>query len=162
MRTDHNLNEDNAVRYVISHWEAMTWAEKIYYRAKYGFDHGGVLDIRISQHVPRNASLRTFWKPNSNSDDVLPIDSQVGSNDRLRLLLTETRLTAQRSTYDDTALVHLGPDDSSVITAEHFWGLPYSDRGTHVELDARYTCSWETSLGTWCPEAPWWAVWSDC
>ena len=43
--TDEDTDEIVGIRSVIQHWNSMTWAERTYYTAKYGFNEKGILDI---------------------------------------------------------------------------------------------------------------------
>lgn len=156
--TDGYSDELVGIRSIMWPWNSMTWAERTYYGAKYGFNHSGLLDIRVSQQTPRGTSLRFFWGPALGTNIVVPENSRVGSNNRLRMLLAQSGVAVDRSSYDDNALAHVGPDGTTVLTAEYLWGLPHLNHDSYLDLDERYTCSWEISLETWCPDAPWWAV----
>lgn len=156
---DASSNEFVGVRSDISQWNSLTWAERTYYGAKYGFNEWGTLEIWVSHQVAPTTSLHISAQSSPNQGDVVvPENRRRGSNRRLRALLQEGRVTVERSRYDDTALAHYGADGTTVITAEHLWGLPSRNRDTYVDLDIRYTCMWEISSDTWCPDPPWWAI----
>ena len=49
--------------------------------------------------------------------------------------------------YDNTALVHIGPGCSLILTNEVGWAPPYTEAdSSYVELNDRYTCYWENWL----------------
>ena len=156
--TDEYSDKIVGVRSVLWHWNSMTWAERTYYGAKYGFNQHGVLEILSPEYTPSIGSFRLPWDPGQGRGIVVPEARRTGSNDRLKSLLAQGRVVVEPSGYDDTSLAHLGPDGTSVITAEYLWGLPYPNHDSYIELNERYTCAWEIAAGTWCPDAPCWAV----
>ena len=133
VQTDDLSNEVVCIRSAILHWDFMTWAERTYYSAKYGFNQRGILDIRVPQQTQRTTSLRVSGSSSLCDDIVVPELSQVGSNDRLRILLAQSRVAVARSSYDHTALEHLGPDGTTIITTEYLWGLPSLRRDGYIE-----------------------------
>ena len=156
--TDKDSNELVGLRSVIWHWDSMTWAERTYYGGKYGFNPNGILDIHFSQQTPKVGSFGLSWSTALNKDIVVPESSLAGSNDRLRILLAQSRVAVEQSSHDGNTLAHFGPDGTVVLTDEYLWGLPYPNHDGYIDLNERYTCSWEVSSETWCPDAPWWAI----
>ena len=55
--TDEYSSELVGLRSVIWHWDSMTWGERTYYSAKYGFNPNGILDIHFSQQIPKVGSF---------------------------------------------------------------------------------------------------------
>ncbi len=136
----------------------MTWAERTYYIAKYGFDENGVLNIRLLAPHKEAGHLGYSLLPSLADTITVPEQSQPSSNDRLQAVLLDSRVAVEVSRYDDAALAHIGPDGSAILTNEYLWGLPDPQDDSYTYLDESYTCMWEFSLATWCPDAPWWAL----
>jgi hypothetical protein len=151
-----DTGKPTAIRTVIDQWRALTWAKQTYCRAKYGFDEDGVLEISLHElHPTPRIAFRFHW--DLFPDEFVTPGGQIpGSNDRLREILERSRLEVDNRKYDDTALVHTGPDGSLILTNEVGWGPPYTERDSnYVELDEAYTCYWESGP-SWVPEAPCW------
>ena len=155
---DEDTDEIVGIRSVIRTWPGLTWAERTYYRAKYGFNEAGVLDIGLSEQAVAPSKMGLFLRPALQGKVVTPARSCPGSNDRLRNILAQSRVEVENLPYND-GLAHTGRDGTVVITDEYFWGLPYQEDST--EIAGEYSCLWEDSLATWGPEAPWWAVGPD-
>ena len=158
---DEDTDEFVGIRSVIQNWTSMTWAERTYYIAKYGFNEKGILDIGLSEQFTEVGWPGLFFRPALGGEIVVPEKSQRGSNDRLLATLSQSRVAVENSRYDDTALAHIGPDGTVILTNEYLWGLPDPRDDSYTDLNERYICNWEISLATWCPDAPWWAVGPD-
>ena len=114
-----------AISSTIPGWNKLSWAEQTYYRGKYRFNEGGSLEISL--HEIRNASERKsryFVRDLFPDKYVTPDVALAGSGDRVRGILELSRVGLECSSYDDTALVHIGPDDSAIYTNEAGWGPP--------------------------------------
>ena len=158
---DEDTDEFVGIRSVIQNWTSMTWAERTYYIAKYGFNEKGILDIGLSEQFTEVGWPGLFFRPALGGEIVVPEKSQPGSNDRLLAILSQSRVAVGNSRYGDTALAHIGPDGTVILTNEYLWGLPDPRDDSYTDLNERYICNWEISLATWCPDAPWWAVGPD-
>ena len=122
-------------------WHQLTWAQQTFYQAKYGISVADKAKVDLSE-LSRD-------------------DSQRGSNERLRGLLAQERVSLM-TCHPEGTLLHIGPDDSVVVTNGIGWGLPSSEGpGLYVELDGTYSCHWEFSQATWTPEPPYWATCPD-
>ena len=153
---DNDTGEAIAIRSVIDQWNKLTWAKQVYYRGKYGFDEDGTLEISSLELRPTWRIAQRFYCDLFPDDFVTPGGKMPGSNDRLQAILERSRLGIESRKYDDTALIHRGPDDSLILTNEAGWGPPYTEtNSSYVELDDKYTCYWETGP-SWIPEAPCW------
>ena len=152
-----STGEAVAIRSVIRHWNKLTWAQQTYYRGKYDFNEKGVLDIGLLGHskTPDNPGL--FFRNPTSEEIVIPEERLPGSNERLWAILEKSRVAVECNRYDDTVLMHTGPDNSIILTNAAGWGPPRTEPHGYAELDDKYTCHWEISLATWCPDAPWWA-----
>ena len=157
---DEDADDAVAIRSVIRQWGKLTWAEQTYYRAKYGFDETGILDISLplvkAAHSPRTGC----FYPNANGNPgefPTPDVSMPGSDNRLKAILEKSRIAVHRNRYDDSALTHVGPDNTLTLTNAAGWGPPRTESYGYAELDDKYICVWEHSLATWGTEAPWWA-----
>jgi len=137
-----------------------------YYRAKYGFDETGVLDLILPLDKARRTLDSGCFRRNPEPGEfVIPDVALPGSNDRLRAILEQSRIAVHYNRYDDTALMHIGPDNSLILTNVAGWGPPYTEPYSYAELDDSYVCYWETSPATWGPELPPWAdpdEYEDC
>ena len=135
-------------------------AKQTYYRAKYGFDESGVLDISLPLvKVAPGARAGCFY-PNTNAnlgEFPTPDVSIQGSDNRLKAILEKSRIAVHRNRYDDAALTHVGPDSTLILTNAAGWGPPLTEPYGYAELDDRYICIWEFSRDTWGAEAPGWA-----
>ena len=154
---DDQTGDAVAIRSVIRQWKRLTWARRIYYRAKYGFDENGVLDIGLPSHKTTPDAPACFFRNPVPGEFVTPDDRMPGSNDRLQAILEQSRVSVKRSRYDDTALMHIGPDNTAILTNAVGWGPPRTEAHGYAELDDKHTCLWEVSRATWSPDAPWWA-----
>ena len=152
---DEDTDEVVGIRSVIPTWKGLTWAERTYYRAKYGFDEAGILDIGLSKSAVAPDKMGLFLRPALQGKAVTPAKSRPGSNDRLREILAQSRAGVETLPYNN-GLAHTGLDGTTVITDEYFWGLPHPE--CSAEIADWHSCLWEDSLATWEPEAPWWAV----
>ena len=154
---DDNTGEAVAVRSVIRQWPELTWARQTYYRAKYGFDANGVLDIGLGGRKTTPSASGCFFRNPVPGEFVTPDDRMPGSNDRLQEILAQSSVSAKRCRYDDTALRHIGPDSTAILTNAVGWGLPGAGAHDYATPDDNYACFWEISRATWCPDVPWWA-----
>ena len=153
---DNNTGKPTAIRSVIGQWKKLTWAKQIYYRGKYGFDEEGILEISLFELRPTSRIALRFYCDLFPGEFVTPDGKMPSSNDRLRSILERSRIRVEDRKYDDTALVHTGPDNSLILTNEAGWGPPYTETDvSYVELDDKYTCYWETGP-SWVPDAPCW------
>ncbi len=153
---DDDTGKPTAIRSVIGQWKKLTWAKQIYYRGKYGFDEEGILEISLFELRPTSRIALRFYCDLFPDEFVTPDGKMPGSNDRLRSILELSCIRVEDRKYDDTALVHTGPDNSLILTNEAGWGPPYTETdSSYVELNDKYTCYWETGL-SWIPEAPCW------
>ena len=153
---ENDTGEPTAIRSVIDRWKDFTWAKQTYYRAKYGFDESGELEIRLYELHPTPGIALTFHCDLFQDEFVTPDGCMPGANNRLREVVERSRLGVDSRKYDDTALVHIGPDGSLILTNEVGWGPPYTEAdSSYVELDDKYICYWETGP-SWVPEAPCW------
>ena len=152
---DEDTNEIVGIRSVIQTWKSLTWAEQTYYRAKYGFNEAGILDIGLSGQVASTRKTGLFLRPLPHSEVVTPARSSPGSDDRLREVLAQSRVAVESLRYTD-GLTHTGPDGTVIITDEYLWGIPDGHCGD--EVSRSYSCIWEDSPVNWANEAPWWAL----
>ena len=147
-----------AIGYTIPEWGKLSWAEMTYYRGKYRFDEKGSLHIRLHElKAASESTKRDFVRDRFPGKFVFPNSALPGSNERLREILEQSRIGLETRSYDDSALVHIGPDDSAIYTNEAGWGPPchWPVEKTYVELDDSRTCWWE--IGTsWISDAPCW------
>ena len=156
--TNEDSGEIVGIRSVIQHWTSLTWAERTYYTAKFGFDENGILDIGLSDLTTAVGWPGLFLRPALGGAIVVPEHSLPGSNDRLLIILSRSRVAVISSRCDDTALAHIGPDGTVILTNEFLWGLPDPRDGSYTDVKEGYICHWEVSIATWCPDAPWWAL----
>ena len=155
---DRVTNERIAIRSVIQHWKSIPWSHQTYYRAKYGFDENGVLDISLSEHPISTNDPGFSFRKLAPGEVVIPDQSMPGSNNRLRTILEQSQVTAEHNRYDDVGVAFTGPDGTVLLTGEYCWGLPYLDYNDYTEIDNNHICVWGNSSTTWCPDAPWWAT----
>ena len=142
---DDDTGGPTAIRSVIDQWNKLTWAKQVYYRGKYCFGEDGILEISLSELGPTSRMAPRFYCDLFQDEFVTPDGKMPGSNDRLRTILERSRIEVDNRKYDDTALVHTGPDGSLILTNEAGWGPPYTEtNSSYVELDDKYTCYWET------------------
>ena len=142
----------------IPDWSELSWAEQTYYRGKYLFDENGALELRLPELIAADEkTLRHFVRDLFPDKNVTPDGALADSNERLREILEQSRIGIECRSYDDTALVHIGPDDSAIYTNEAGWGPPshWPDDKVYVELDDSRTCWWEIGP-SWVSEAPCW------
>ena len=148
------------IRSVIPDWNELPWAQQTYYRAKYRFDENGVLEIGVSEiNSASQKTIRHFHCDLFTEEKyVTPDGAMSGSNDRIREILEQNRVDLAYRGYDDTALVHTGPDGSIIYTNEVGWGPPmyWPEEKYYYELDDHHTCFWETGP-YWVSEMPCWA-----
>ena len=155
---DNETDRPIAIRSVIPDWSELTWAQQTYYRGKHRFDESGVLEIKLSELRSANKiTIMDFSRDLFRDKYVTPDGSLTGSNERLRGILEQSRVDLEYSRYDDTALVHIGPDGTVILTNEAGWGPPshWPEDGFYFELDDSRTCYWEIGP-SWVPEAPCW------
>jgi hypothetical protein len=144
-----------AIRSVIRQWCELNWANQTYYRAKYGFDKTGVLDLSLPLvKAPRSLDSGCFRRNFEPGEFVTPDVALPGSNARLQAILEQSRIEVHYNRYDDTALLHIGPDSSLILTNVAGWGPHRIEPYIYAELDDKYVCYWENSIVTWCPELP--------
>ena len=118
-----STSEAVSIRSVIRHWDKLTWAQQAYYRGKYGFSERGVLDIGISGHSTTPANSGLFFRNPEPAAIAIPEECLPGSNKRLWTILEQSRVGVECNRYDDTALLHTGPDNSVILTNAAGWGL---------------------------------------
>ena len=155
---DEDAEDAVAIRSVIRRWGELTWAKQTYYRAKYGFDKTGVLEIGlplVKTHPARDSGC--FYPNPEPGEFVTPDVALPGSTDRLKSILEQSRVAVRRNRYDDTALMHIGPDNTLILTNAAGWGPPFTEPFGYAELNNKYICLWECSPATWANDAPWWA-----
>ena len=155
---DNKTDRPTAIRSVISDWNELTWAQQTYYRGKYRFDESGILEINLSELRSATEKVIMHFSRDLFPDKyVIPDGSLTGSKERLRRILEQSRVDLECSGYDDTALVHLGPDGTVIYTNEAGWGPPCHWPGDefYFELDDFHTCYWQIGPA-WTPEAPCW------
>ena len=117
---DNDTGEPTSIKSVIDQWSKLAWAKQTYYRAKYGFDEDGVLEIRLFDLRP---TPRITFRSRCDlfpDEFITPGGSMPGSNDRLRAILERSRVGVEGSNYDDTALAHTGPDNTLVLSQSCF------------------------------------------
>ena len=158
---DSETGHPTAIRSDISDWNGLTWAQRTYYRAKYRFDDAGVLEISMLELRKANKSSFNEFRRDLRPDKyVTPGGALAGSNERLRGILEESRADLSYSKFDDSALVHIGRDDSAIYTSDSGWGpLAYWPEDMFcLELDNFHVCVWErTPYSYGISEAPCWA-----
>lgn len=113
-----DAGEPIAIKSVIDQWNDLTWAKQTYYRGKYGFDEDGVLEISLLELRPTSRIAQRFCCNWFLDEVVTPDGNMPGSNDRLRAIVERSRIGVEDRKYDDTALVHTGPDGSLILTNE--------------------------------------------
>lgn len=149
---DVDTNEAVSVQSVTQIWNTLTWAERTYYRAKYGFsEDGGFLPESIVNPIKAGFRVSVLHS----GQVVLPVMGLPGSDERLREILSQSRIAVGSLRYTD-GLAHTGPDGTVMLTDEYLWGLP--DGRCDTEVSRSYSCIWEASPGNWAHEAPWWAL----
>lgn len=157
---DEDADDAIAIRSVIRQWDELTWAEQTYYRAKYGFDERGVLDISLPLVKTAPGPRTGCFYPNTNANPgkfPTPDVSMQGSDNRLKAILEKSRIAVHRNRYDDSALTHVGPDNTLILTNAAGWGPPLTEPYGYAELDDEYTCHWGISSATLRPYVPCWA-----
>ena len=157
--TDSKTGLISAIRSVVADWNELSWAEQTYYRGKYRFGETGTLEIDLSEiHNASEKTVRCFVRDLFLDTNVTPDGALAGSGERLREILERDRLALECKSYDDSALLHIGPDGSAIYTNEAGWGPPlhWPDERIYAELNDFRTCSWEIGL-SWISEAPCWA-----
>ena len=148
-----------AIMTIIPDWKSLTWAQQAYYKGKYRFSEKGTLVIGlwelgiVCEKTDNHSALDVFQQPH-----ILPDTALEGSNDRLKRILDDCRVGHESRSYDDTALLHVGPDGTAIYTNQIGWGPPihWTDEGEYVELNPLFTCYWEIGP-SWVSEPPWWA-----
>lgn len=138
---DNKTDLPTTIRSAIPDWNELTWAQQTYYRGKYLFNENGVLEITLSEL--RSASekvIRDFSRDLFLDKYVTPDGTLAGSNERLREILEQSRVDLECRSYDDTALVHIGPDGTAIYTNEVGWGRHAIGRRT------KFTSSWMTFI----------------
>ena len=152
-----------AIVSTIPNWKDLTWAQPTYYKGKYNFGECGILEISLSElSSSRETTTKHFIRDLFPDNYVTPGGALPGSNERLRKILEQSRVKLECGNYDDSALVHVGPDGTAIYTNELGWGPPsqWPDDKIYVELDTSYTCYWEIGPA-WVSEAPCWTC-LDC
>ena len=149
----------HSTRFSIHHWNELDWAHQTYYRAKYGVSGTGELEIRIRElPLPRlvDGTISSPSHGSTTAEIGVPDREFPGSNHRLWAIIEETRTSIVRTSYDDTGLLHTGPDNSMILTNAAGWGpICTKEPDGYVEMDDRWTCHWEIDPSTWCPDTPW-------
>ncbi len=157
---DDDTGDIVGVRSVVRHWSSLPWAEQTFYQAKYGFNEKGILYINMSKDKAKAARVGLALRPQPYGAIVVPPEQLSGSNYRLQAILSQTRAEVESYRYDYTALAHLGPDETVILTTELSWGLTSPRDNVRGEIDEKYLCFWENSAETW-GLAPWWALGPD-
>ena len=158
MYADHT-GQPIAIRAIVDHWDSLSWAYQTFYRAKYGFNRVGLLEFSLSEVSSNRMASDCIHRSLLSDRDFTPGGNTSGSNDRLRTILEQSRVNVEASRYDYNALIHIGPDDTAILTGMAGWGpVSIASPSDYAELDDRYTCYWETSSPNWVPEAPDWAT----
>ena len=142
----------------LRNWKQLSWAQRIFYRAKYDFNDDGVLEIGLtgeSAITIRSASY--VFRLTSLEEPALPSGRLPGANDRLREMLSPSNVKRELNGYARHGLACTGPDGSVLLTSEDGWGVAFISEGGYTEIDHKYFCLWEDDLGTFCPDIPWWA-----
>lgn len=157
VRLDEDIDQIVGVRSVIQNWKHLSWAEQTYYRAKFGFDEAGVLDIDFLENAPDLRKPGLGLCPQFLGSIVTPSRQLPGSNDRLRSVLSQSKVDVEDYRYDEIGLVHFGPDGSVILTCEHLWALATPRDDERGDIDESNVCYWEISADNWTATAPWWA-----
>lgn len=158
-----NTGRPTAIMSTIPNWADLTWAQRTYYQGKYRFGGTGILEISVSElSSAHEETVRHFSRDLFPGKHVTPDGALPGSNERLREILEQSRVGLECRSYDDSALVHIGPDGSAIYTNAVGWGPPshWPDDKIYVELDDFHTCYWEIGPA-WVSEAPCWTC-PDC
>ena len=146
------------IRSTADNWCDLTWAQRVFYRAKFGFDTKGVLDIPVSELFDPSRG-RDFYYREPDDEILIPDRPMPGSNQRLRGLLELGKVEIEAVGYDNEARLHIGHDGSAILVTEASWGLPIPNDIDYIEPDDKYMCYWdETNRHNWLPTAPWWAM----
>lgn len=138
----------------IPHWDRMTWAERIFHRASYGFNEKGELLLKeksiedpetmkaILNGKLRGAEPRTLY---AEPGWALP-----GADERLRKIL-QRHTNWEKDKHRENAVAWLGPDGSIIYTSEQGWGIPGMvelEPTLHYEFGKRRgLCPWQNDLG---------------
>ena len=142
----------------ISEWKDLTWAQQTYYQGKYRFNESGMLEISLSElsNTVEKTNRHFICEPFLDKY-VASSGAMSGSNERLREILERGRVKLECRSYDDSALVHIGPDGTAIYTNKAGWGPPlhWPEEKIYVELDDSRTCHWEIGP-SWTSEAPCW------
>ena len=155
---DHT-GQPTAIRSAVEHWDNLPWAQQAYYRAKYGFNEAGLLEFSLAELSSNSTAANLVHRPLSPDRDIAPGGNVSGSNDRLRAILEQSRITVEASRHNHNALIHTGPDNTAILTSVAGWGPVNVEASSgYAELADRYTCYWETASVNWVPEAPNWAT----
>ena len=147
-----------ALSSAIPGWNNLSWAEQTYYKGKYRFDEGGSLSISLHEIRNERESTSCCVVRDLLPDKyVTPDGALAESGNRVQEILERSRVGLECRSYDDTALVHIGPDGSAIYTNEAGWGPPrhWPEEKIYVELDDFRTCWWEIGP-SWVTEAPCW------
>ena len=132
----------------IPHWGTMSWAERIYHQARYGFDRQGTLfmfDRGLRNREVESALLSAARHERQGRAYVIPGGTIPGSDERLRKLLQD-HLVRELMKARENSIVWIGHDDSILLTCPEGWGVP-----GHVETSPLYCefsqpeqiCCWE-------------------
>ena len=132
----------------IPHWGTMSWAERIYHQARYGFDRQGTLFMfdrgRRNREV-ESALLSAARHERQGRAYVIPGGTIPGSDERLRKLLQDHPFREPMRAREDS-IVWRGRDQSLLLTCPEGWRVP-----GHVETNPLYCefsrpeqlCCWE-------------------
>ena len=157
VRLDEDTNGVIGVQSIIRHWNSLPWAVQAFYQAKYGFSDSGLLYINLSRGGVSSRRSLVTRRPPQRGQIVVPPNQLPGAGERLRLILAKTRVRVANYRYDNVGLVHIGPDDTVILTLEFLWALASPRDDELGEYDDKFTCSWEGSADNWDWTAPWWA-----
>lgn len=153
---DEETDRPVGIGSVLGQWTGLNWAEQTYYRAKYGFNEVGILTIALSD-ILKSVDFPGFaFCPHLLRHVPLPEELMPGSNNRLRNILSGTRVDMMPNPCQDDSIVHFGPDKSTIVTNLSCWGPSLGYRPFEIREDSM--CYWEDDPGNWVPIGPWWAT----
>ena len=110
----------------IPHWDRMSWAERTFQQARYGFDRQGILFIADhTLRVPQvqQSILNAIRREENGRSHMMPGGTMPGAQDRLRKLLQHHR-EYEYAVNREKVVAWSGPDGSILLTRPEGWGLP--------------------------------------
>ena len=144
----------------IPDWPSLSWADRTYYQAKYGFDDSGLLSIDLQNPDPQEetwdrsrytarqaiAAAHSARHRPDHQPFPLPGHEMPGSQARLRTLLRQPELEHIRSKHDEDATAHIGPDGSVIYSNTLGWGIPdHQERPRNCyefDYEPKHLCQW--------------------